>query len=298
MSTPTIQAPKPFLLGDPRSRQARRSPAADEKPASDKKIASPRRLGLGKPLSYGWTFGPILLLALWSIGSVTGVIDARMLPAPWVAVTTGFRLIREGRLQDNLSVSAARAAAGLALGVVTGVLLALVSGLSLVGGYLIDGLVQVKRAIPILAVIPLIILWVGIGETMKVTVIAATVFFPIYIHTHSALRSIDLRYVELAETLKLNRWAFIRHVVFPGALPGLLIGLRFGVTAAWLALVVVEQLNATSGIGYMVDLARSYAQTDVMLVGLVVYALLGLTSDAAVRLLEKKALSWRRTLAQ
>ncbi len=125
-----------------------------------------------------------------------------------------------------------------------------------------------------------------------------TVFFPIYIHTHSAIRAIDIKQVELAETLGLSRWAFIRHVVLPGALPGLLLGLRFGVTAAWLALVVVEQLNATSGIGYMVTLARNYAQSDVMLVGLVVYAALGLSSDAAVRLLERRALVWRRTLAR
>ena len=292
MSSPTVRLPKPALLRLPLRKSARLAPVAEPS------VIRPRRLGLGKPLAYGWTFGPALLIAFWSIGSLTGFIDGRMLPAPWVAVTTGLDLIREGRLQENLAVSATRALAGLAIGVIVGVVLALASGLSLVGGYLIDGLVQIKRAVPILAVIPLIILWVGIGETMKVTVIALTVFFPIYIHTHSALRSIDLKYVELAETLKLSRWAFIRHVVFPGALPGLMIGLRFGVTAAWLALVVVEQLNATSGIGYMIDLARSYAQTDVMLVGLVVYAFLGLTSDAAVRFLEKKTLSWRRTLAQ
>ncbi len=307
MNAPTVRLPQPTLYTahpgegrDPAPDTAGPVEASDAGPLRRDagKAAAPRRLGLGKPHPYGWTLGPIVLLALWSLGSVTGFIDPRMLPAPWVAVTTGFELIREGRLQSNLAVSALRAISGLAIGVVAGVLLALISGLSLMGGYLIDGMVQLKRAVPILAVIPLIILWVGIGETMKVTVIALTVFFPIYIHTHSALRAIDLKYVELAETLKLSRWTFIRHVVFPGALPGLMIGLRFGVTAAWLALVVVEQLNATSGIGYMVDLARSYAQTDVMLVGLVVYAILGLTSDAAVRLLEKKTLSWRRTLAQ
>lgn len=292
MSSPTVRLPKSALLRIPLLKRTSRDALA--RPAR----ARPRRLGLGKPLAYGWVLGPALLIGFWSIGSLTGFIDGRMLPAPWVALTTGVDLIREGRLQENLAVSATRALVGLVIGVAAGVILAMASGLSLMGGYLIDGLVQIKRAVPILAVIPLIILWVGIGETMKVTVIALTVFFPIYIHTHSALRSIDLKYVELAETLKLSRWTFIRQVVFPGALPGLMIGLRFGVTAAWLALVVVEQLNATSGIGYMVDLARSYAQTDVMLVGLVVYAVLGLSSDAAVRFLEKKTLSWRRTLAQ
>jgi len=205
-------------------------------------------------------------------------------------------LLRAGRLQDNLAISAWRAMQGLVLGSVVGVVLALLSGLSLLGGYVIDGLVQLKRGIPVLALIPFMVLWFGIGETMKVGVIAITVFVPIYLHTHSALRSIDIRHVELAETLGLSRLQFVRHVVLPGALPGLLLGLRFGVTASWLALVVVEQLNATSGIGYMITLARNYAQTDVMLVGLIVYAVLGLGSDALVRLVQAHALGWRRTL--
>jgi sulfonate transport system permease protein len=219
------------------------------------------------------------------------------LPAPWTAVTTGIELIRDGRLQDNLAISAWRAGQGLVFGTIAGVGLALLSGLSLLGGYVIDGLVQLKRGIPVLALIPFMILWFGVGEGMKVTVIAVTVFAPVYLQTHASLRAIDLKQVELAETLGLGRWDFIRHVVLPGALPGLLTGLRFGVTAAWLALVVVEQLNATSGIGYMITLARNYAQTDVMLVGLVVYALLGLSSDAVVRLIQQRGLRWRRTLA-
>ena len=256
-----------------------------------------RRLGLEAPLTWGWVIGPVLLLIYWSVLSLTGFLDNRILPAPWTALTTGIDLVRDGRLQENLAVSAWRAAQGLSFGVLAGVSLALLSGLSLLGGYVIDGLVQLKRGIPVLALIPFMILWFGVGEAMKVTVIAVTVFAPIYIHTHSALRAIDLKQVELAETLGLGRWAFIRHVVLPGALPGLLLGLRFGVTAAWLALVVVEQLNATSGIGYMITLARNYAQTDVMLVGLVIYAILGLASDAVVRLIQSRALVWRRTLA-
>lgn len=257
-----------------------------------------RRLGLGKPLAFGWTLGPLLVLAVWSLGSAIGFIDGRVLPAPWVAIETGARLLAEGRLQGHLATSAVRAALGLSYGVVAGVLVALISGLTLAGGYLFDGLVQMKRAIPSLALIPLFVLWFGIGETMKITVIAIGVFIPIYIHTHNALRAIDIRYVELAESVGLSRAAFIRHVVLPGALPGFLLGLRFAVMAAWLSLVVVEQLNATSGIGYMINLARTYAQSDVILVGLVLYAILGLSSDALVRLIESRALTWRRTLAQ
>ena len=257
-----------------------------------------RRLGPGEPVRMGWLLGPFLLLLFWATGSAAGLIDARVLPAPWGAVTTAVDLIRDGRLQANLAVSALRAGQGLVLGVLAGVLVALVSGLSQLGDYALDSLVQIKRSIPTLALIPLLVLWFGIGEGMKVTVIALSVFVPIYIQTHAALRGMDLKHLELAETLGLSRLGFIRHVVLPGALPGFMTGLRFGVMGAWLALVVVEQLNATSGIGYMINLARTYAQSDVILVGLVVYALLGLASDAVVRLAERRLLSWRRTFAR
>jgi sulfonate transport system permease protein len=278
---------------------APRTAAVLERPVQPPPAAKrKRRLGLGQPAPYGWLLGPALLLVFWAVGSAVGFIDPRILPAPWVAVTTGAEMIEQGRLQANLAVSAWRAGQGLAYGVVIGVIVALISGLSLLGGYIFDGLVQLKRAIPTLALIPLFILWFGIGEGMKVIVISLSVFIPIYVHTHNALRAIDLKHVELAETLGLGRLAFIRHVVLPGALPGFMLGLRFGVMGTWLALVVVEQLNATSGIGYMINLARTYAQSDVILLGLVVYAILGVSSDAAVRFLEKKVLSWRKTLAQ
>ena len=256
------------------------------------------RLGLGEPVAWGPLLGPSLLLIYWAAFSYTGVLDPRILPSPWATAATAQTLIADGRLPANLAVSALRAAEGLAFGVAAGLVVALVSGLSRLGGYVFDGLVQMKRAIPTLALIPLVILWLGIGEPMKVAVIALAVFVPIYLQTHAALRGAELKHLELAETLGLSRWDFLRHVVLPGALPGFLLGLRFAVMAAWLALVVVEQLNATSGIGYMIDLARTYAQTDVIVVGLVVYALLGLGSDAAVRLIEGRLLGWRRTVAQ
>ena len=274
------------------------APAAIAPPMPATRRAPRQRLSPGRPARYASLLGPALLLFYWTVLSITGWLDPRTLPAPWTAITTGYDLIREGRLQANLAVSAWRAMTGLGFGVAIGTALALLSGLSLLGGYVIDGLVQIKRGVPILALIPFMILWLGIGETMKITLIATAVFVPVYINTHNALRAIDIRHVELAETIGLTRWQFIRHVVVPGSLPGFLTGLRFGVTSSWLALVVVEQLNATSGIGYMVTLARNYAQTDVMLVGLVIYALLGFGSDALVRRLERHLLSWRRSFGR
>jgi sulfonate transport system permease protein len=267
------------------------------RPATVAPARNRRRLRPRRPIRFGFLVGPLLLLALWAAASATGWLDPRFLSAPWTVLTTAGDLAESGRLQDNLLTSIQRVALGLAIGVPLGTVLALVSGLSRWGEALIDGPIQIKRAIPALALMPLLILWLGIGEVMKVTVIAVGVLVPIYIHTHNGLRGIDSRYVELAETVDLGRATFVRKVVLPGALPGFLLGMRFAVTTAWLFLVVAELINSTSGIGYMMDLARTYGQTDVILVGIVLYGLLGLFSDAAVRLVERRALSWRRTLA-
>ncbi|ETF02612.1 nitrate ABC transporter permease [Advenella kashmirensis W13003] len=254
------------------------------------------RLGPGREIRYGGAIGPLLLLTIWTLGSWTGFIDHRTLSPPWVVVQTAAELIESGRLWSNFETSLFRALQGLFWGVLFGVVMGVIAGLSRIGEYIIDGPVQIKRAIPSLALIPLLMLWLGIGESMKITAIAMIVVVPIYIQTHDCLRSIDSRYLELSETLGVTRGQFIRHVVLPGALPGFLLGLRFAVTSSWLALVVVEQVNSTSGIGYMIELARTYGQTEIIVVGLALYALLGLTSDSLVRLLQKKVLKWRKTL--
>jgi len=254
------------------------------------------RLAPGKPIKFGLAIGPALLLVAWIVTSATGVLDPKTLSAPWTVVTTAWELIGDGRLQSNLWTSVQRALIGGVIGVVLGLVLALAAGLSRIGEALIDGPVQIKRSIPTLALMPLAILWFGIGEEMKILLIALSVFVPVYINTYSALRGIDARYVELAETLDLSRAQFVRRIALPGALPGFFTGLRLSVTIAWLALVVVEQVNASSGIGYLMYQARNYGMTEIIIVGLVVYAILGFGSDLLVRAAERKALAWRRTI--
>ncbi|AVT35976.1 ABC transporter permease [Plantactinospora sp. BB1] len=276
-------------------RRPLRRPAAPAVPRSQARHR--RRLGPGRPIPFGAAVGPLLLLTVWSIGSLTGLLDERTLSAPWTVLATTGDLIASGRLQESLLISTQRAGLGLVFGVLIGTVLALVAGLSRWGEAVIDGPVQIKRAIPALALLPLLILWLGIDERMKVITIVLGVFVPVYIHTHNGLRGIEARYVELAESLRLSPAQFVLRVVLPGALPGFLLGLRFAVVSAWLALVVVEQINSTSGIGYLMELARQYGQTDIIIVGLVLYGILGLLSDGAVRLVQRRALSWRRTLA-
>jgi sulfonate transport system permease protein len=255
-----------------------------------------RGLAPGRRIPYARLLGPLLLLGVWCLASGTGALDPRTLPAPWTVVHTGAHLWTARTLPTDILASLRRAAYGFLIGASAGVVLALAAGLSRIGEALIDGTVQVKRAIPSLGLIPLFILWLGIGEWFKIVIIAIGVFIPIYINTHSALSGIDSRYVELAEVVRLSRWQFIRQVVIPGSLPGFFVGLRLGVVGSWLSLVVLEQINATSGLGYMMFQAQNYGQTDVIVVGLLIYGVFGFVSDAVVRIIERRVLSWRRAL--
>ncbi|WP_217184579.1 ABC transporter permease [Streptomyces sp. AC495_CC817] len=256
-----------------------------------------RRLSPGKRLPASRLVGPALVLALWAVASAAGQLDPAAIPAPWTVLETGVRLWTDGTLPTDIVTSLQRAGYGFSIGLTAGVLLALASGLSRTGEALIDGTVQLNRAIPTLGLIPLFILWLGIGETFKIAIIAIVVYIPIYLNTHAALAGIDSRFVELAEVQGLSRFQFVRQIVIPGALPGFFVGLRLGVTGSWLGLVVLEQINATNGLGYMMFQATNYGQSDVILVGLAVYGIFGLASDSAVRLIERRVLSWRRTLS-
>ena len=256
-----------------------------------------RRLSPGRRLPAARLAGPLLVLALWAAASAAGALDPGAIPAPWTVLRTGAHLWTDGTLPTDVLTSLKRAAYGFAIGLAAGVALALASGLSRAGEALIDGTVQLNRAIPTLGLIPLFILWLGIGETFKVAIIAIVVYIPIYLNTHAALAGIDSRYVELAEVQGLSRLTFIRQVVIPGALPRFFVGLRLGVTGSWLGLVVLEQINATNGLGYLMFQAQNYGQSDVILVGLLIYGVFGLVSDSVVRLIERRVLSWRRTLS-
>ncbi|MEU4625110.1 ABC transporter permease [Actinoplanes sp. NPDC023801] len=255
-----------------------------------------RRLGPGHRIPFAFWIGPFLALAVWSIGSATGVIKPAILSAPWDVVIAFEDQRVNHDLLGNVLSSLERSAIGLFLGVTTGAVLAVISGLSRLGESLIDGPIQIKRSVPTLAIIPLFIAWFGIGQEMKIITIALISMVPIYIHTHNGLRGIDGKYAELAETIGIGRGEFIRHIVLPGALPGFLLGMRFAVTSSLLGLVVVEQYNAISGIGHMITLAEQYGQTDVIVVGLVIYGIFGYCADSAVRLTGRKVLAWRKTL--
>ncbi len=236
---------------------------------------------------------PLAVLLLWELGSRVGLIPAHIMPAPSALATTLSDLLVSGRLYEHLGVSLRRAALGLAIGVSLGTALALVAGLSRRGELAADPLMQILRALPFLGVIPLFILWFGIGEVTKVALIALATKTPIYLTLYGGIRGVDAKLVEAADTLGLNRLELIRHVILPGALPSFFVGLRYALGISLLALVAVEQINANSGIGYLINEARDFMKTDVIMVCLLIYSVLGLLTDAFVRMLERHALAWR-----
>ena len=236
---------------------------------------------------------PVLLVLAWQAGVSFGVIPSHLVASPAAILETLWSLSASGELLGNLLVSLGRVAVGLGIGVVAGVGFALLAGLSRIGEDAVDAPLQMGRTLPHLALVPLFILWFGIGETPKIGLVALGSMFPIYLNLFAGIRGVDPKLVEAANTLGLSRGELIRHVILPGALPSALVGLRYALGVAWLSLVVGEQINAQSGIGHMMMDAREFLRTDIIMVGLLVYALLGLGGDLLVRALERRALSWR-----
>jgi sulfonate transport system permease protein len=236
---------------------------------------------------------PLLLIALWQAGSSSGLIPARTIAAPSMIAVALWNLLVSGQLVHHLAVSLRRVATGLAIAIAVGTTLALVAGLSRRGEDAVDATMQMLRTLPFLALVPLFILWFGIGETPKIALVALGATFPIYLTLFAGIRGVDAKLVEAGRIFGLGRGALIRHIILPGALPSALVGLRYALGVAWLSLVVAEQINADSGIGYLIMDARDFLRTDVIVVGLLVYSLLGLTADSIVRAIERHALAWR-----
>ncbi|MFI5833474.1 ABC transporter permease [Micromonospora sp. NPDC051300] len=271
-------------------------PALAEAPAPVVPRPAPRRPRAVTARRWRRLLSPVALVLAWEAAARVGLLPAEKLPAPSTVLATGWRLAADGTLGVHLLDSLTRAALGLLVGGGLALVLGAAAGLLRLGDDLVDPPVQAARMLPHLGLVPLLIIWVGIGESLKITLVALGAFFPIYFNLYAGIRDIDERLVEAARTCGLGPAARLRHVVLPGALPALFLGLRLAIGAAWLSLVVGEQVNAQTGVGFLMMEAREFSQTDVVVLGLLVYALLGLASDLLIRLAERRTLAWRRGL--
>ena len=235
---------------------------------------------------------PALILLLWQLAAQAGWLSSRILPAPSAVAAAAWSLAVSGELWQHVRVSALRALWGLLLGGGLGLALGLLNGSSRTAETLLDTTLQMIRNIPVLALIPLIILWFGIEETAKLVLLSLGVFFPVYLNTFHGIRSVDPALIEMGRSYGLTGWRLYRDVILPGALPSILVGLRFALGLVWVILIVTETISAQSGIGYMTMNAREFLQTDVVLLGILLYALLGKAADTLARGLERRLLRW------
>lgn len=267
---------------------------ADHAPSSQGSIQSPAqayKLGARALQLLSW-IAPVSLLIVWEALAQAGWLSPQVLPAPSKVIRTAFKLAAGGSLLNDLGVSFLRAAAGFAIGAAVGATLGVLVGFSRVAEAAIDRSVQMIRAIPFLAALPLVIVWLGVGEAEKIFLVALGVTFPIYINTVLGIRQVDPKLLELGRVQGLSSLQLIRRIILPGALPSILTGVRYALATAWLALVVAETIGAQSGIGFLAMDAREFLRTDVIVLTIVIYALIGVAADAIARFLERRLLAW------
>jgi sulfonate transport system permease protein len=253
--------------------------------------------GLGTGLAAAWAslipwLVPLVLVVGWQMASSQGWLSTRVLPAPVDVARAFWKLAASGELWVHVKVSAGRALAGLAVGGGLGLALGLLTGSVKFFETLLDSTIQMVRNIPALALIPLVILWFGIDETAKLFLISVSVFFPIYLNTFHGIRNVDPGLIEMGRTYGLSRWGLYSQIILPGALSSILVGLRFSLGLMWVILIVAETISAQAGIGYLTMNAREFLQTDIVLVGILLYALLGKLADVFARTLERYWLRW------
>jgi sulfonate transport system permease protein len=241
---------------------------------------------------------PVVVLVVWQLVSEFGLISTYKLPPPTQVWSTAVSLVTQnspayGTLQGAMVVSLQRVAIGFAIGAGLGLLLAIVAGLSRLGENAVDPLMQMLRTLPLFGLIPVFIVWFGIGDSPKIILIAIGSSIPLYLNAFAGIRNVDPKLHELSQVLHLSRRELITKIVLPGAMPQILVGVRQSLGVAWLALVVAEQINTNAGLGFMMSQATQFLRNDVIFVALLVYCILGLLTDWLVRILERRVLSWR-----
>ncbi|MDT6952998.1 ABC transporter permease subunit [Companilactobacillus alimentarius] len=238
---------------------------------------------------------PIILILFWQVSSTLGWLSSSVLPSPWAVFQDGIKLTQSGELPKNLSISLYRATVGLLIGGGIGFILGFINGMSKTPRLLFDSSIQMFRNIPHLALIPLIILWLGINESAKISLVAIGTMFPVYINTFHGISSVDPDLIEMGKSYELSKKQMFFKIIFPAALPQILVGIRYALGVMWTTLIVAETISADSGIGYMANNAEDFMDMETVVLYIVIYAILGKISDLVAKSFESLLLDWQNT---
>ncbi|MEG0385024.1 MAG: ABC transporter permease subunit [Solibacillus sp.] len=235
---------------------------------------------------------PFILIIVWEVVVQMEIVSPALFPSPITIITTGWNLTINGDLTTHIGVSLGRALTGMLIGGAIGFALGVLNGLSKNCYHYLDTTIQMIRNIPHLALIPLVIVWMGIGEDAKIFLVVLGVLFPIYVNTFHGIRNVDPNLVEMGRMYNLKGWQLFRHVLLPGALPSIFVGLRYALGVMWLTLIIAETIPTQAGLGYLATNAREFMQTDIIILSIVIYALLGKLADVIAQFGENRALKW------
>lgn len=249
-----------------------------------------------RPLALPWLL-PLGLLAVWQFLSAKGIVSTAIVPAPSDIWDAARQLAERGELQHDILVSLRRVAIGFSIGALAGLIFGVAVGLFELVHELLDRSLQMIRTIPHLALVPLMILWFGIGEEPRLILVAMGSLFPVYINTVGGIRNVDPKLIELGKSYGLGRAELVWSIILPAALQPILVGIRYALGVAWLTLVVGETIASRDGVGYLVQNARELLRIDIIVLAIMLYAIAGWLSDLVTRLIERRLLRWHPNYA-
>jgi len=233
---------------------------------------------------------PVVIVVVWHVVTTTGLVPAYRLPTPASVFTAGVELAERGQLGTHIAISVQRVLLGFTIGSAIGLAVAAIVGLSRIGDVLLSPTLAALRAVPSLAWVPLLILWMQIGEESKVTLIAIGAFFPVYTTVADALRHVDPHLVEAGRSFSLRGWSLFRTVQLPAVVPSVMSGLRLALAQSWLFLVAAELIASSMGLGFLLDDSQNNGRVDRILLAIVLLALLGTITNTILGLIERRLL--------